>query len=65
MTTEARATAAVTEFFTRASIKSFPRETVSLAKHFITDGLGVILAGSTTRGSAIVRDYIGADAEAH
>src|SRR5918994_2536708 len=57
-------TAAVTEFVIGASIDRFPPETIRLAKHFIVDGLGVILAGSTTRGSAVIRDYVRAGEEA-
>jgi 2-methylcitrate dehydratase PrpD len=59
-----QATAAVTEFVIGASIDRFPPETIRLAKHFIVDGLGVILAGSTTRGSAVIRDYVRAGGEA-
>ena len=59
-----RATAAVIEFVTQSSLDDFPREAVSLAKQCIVDGLGVILAGSTLRGSAIVREYVQAGREA-
>ena len=63
MTDQSRATAAVIEFVTQSSLERFPREAVSLAKQCIVDGLGVILAGSTARGSAIVREYIRAGKE--
>ena len=58
MTSESRATAAVIDFITQSKIDHFSREAVALAKQCIADGLGVILAGSTTRGSGIVREYI-------
>jgi 2-methylcitrate dehydratase PrpD len=63
MTDQSRATAAVIDFVTQSSLERFPSEAVSLAKQCIVDGLGVILAGSTARGSAIVREYIRAGKE--
>ena len=57
MNDEARATADVVRFITRERF-DFPPEAISLAKRCIVDGLGVMLAGSTTRGSRIVHDYI-------
>jgi 2-methylcitrate dehydratase PrpD len=36
----------------------FPDEALHLGKRCIIDGLGVMLAGSTTRGSGIIHDYI-------
>ena len=57
-TTAAGATAAVVEFITSAGWSDFPPDAVSLAKRCLIDGLGVVLAGSTTRGSALLRDYI-------
>jgi 2-methylcitrate dehydratase PrpD len=64
MTDGSRATTAVIEFVTQSSLEHFPREAVSLAKQCIVDGLGVILAGSTARGSEIVREHIRAGKEA-
>ena len=58
MNDQDRATAAVVEFITQAKWKDFPPDAVALAKRCAIDGLGVMLAGSTTRGSAILRDYI-------
>ena len=63
MTDQSRATAAVIDFVTQSSLERFPHEAVSLAKQCIVDGLGVILAGSEARGSAIVREYIRAGRE--
>jgi 2-methylcitrate dehydratase PrpD len=64
MPEHSRATAAVIDFVTQSNLESFPREAVSVARQCIVDGLGVILAGSTARGSAIVRDYVRARREA-
>lgn len=62
MNEQVRATAAVVEFITQVQWRDFPPEAVALAKRCVIDGLGVILAGSTTRGSGILRDYIRANA---
>jgi 2-methylcitrate dehydratase PrpD len=51
-------TAAVKRFITTASLKEMPADVVQQAKRCVIDGLGVILAGSTVRGSAIVREYV-------
>jgi hypothetical protein len=51
------ATEAVTKFITTASLKGIPAGAVEQAKRCLIDGFGVILAGSTVRGSAIVREY--------
>jgi 2-methylcitrate dehydratase PrpD len=58
MSAASQATEAVTTFVTRASLRTIPPEAVGLAKQCITDGLGVILAGSTSDASAIVRDFV-------
>ena len=63
MTNDTRATAAVIEFITQWNLDRFPAEAVSLAKQSVIDGLGVILAGSTAHGTAIVRDYAQAGGE--
>jgi 2-methylcitrate dehydratase PrpD len=57
MTEPVRATAAVVDFITSARWRDMPADAVALAKRCAIDGLGVILAGSTTRGSDIVRAY--------
>ena len=57
MTEEARATGAVVEFIARARWPEFPSDAVTLAKRCVIDGLGVMLAGSTTAASAILREY--------
>lgn len=58
MNEHVRATEGVVEFITQARWRDFPSDAVALAKRCVIDGLGVTLAGSTTRGSAILRDYI-------
>ena len=57
-TTAVRATSAVVEFIGNTRWPDFPPDAVALAKRCLIDGLGVVLAGSTTRGSAMLRDYI-------
>src|SRR4051812_36671336 len=51
-------TEAVARFITTTHKQDIPADSVALTKRCVIDGLGVILAGSTTPGSAIVRDYI-------
>jgi 2-methylcitrate dehydratase PrpD len=58
MTQSVRSTAACVDFITRARWRDVPSEAAHLAKRCIIDGLGVILAGSTTDGSSILRDYV-------
>src|SRR5687768_2400853 len=58
MNDQVRATGAVVEFIRQAKWKDFPSDAVDLAKRCVIDGLGVMFAGSTTRASAILRDYI-------
>jgi 2-methylcitrate dehydratase PrpD len=60
---ETRATAAVIDYTIGSGLDRFPSEAVSLAKQCIIDGLGVILAGSAAKGTAIVRDYVRAGKE--
>src|SRR5437867_3218972 len=52
------ATTAVKRFLTTTTLKAIPQDVVQQAKRCVTDGVGVILAGSTVRGSAIVREYV-------
>ena len=52
-----RATAAVVEFISRARWPDFPSDAVALAKRCVIDGLGVMLAGSTTGASTILSEY--------
>jgi len=56
----AGSTAAVVEFIERASFDRMPEGAVAEAKRCLIDGFGVVLAGSTARGSDIVREYVAA-----
>jgi 2-methylcitrate dehydratase PrpD len=51
-------TAAVVAFIEQSSFATFPEKAVVEARRCLIDGFGVVLAGSTVRGSAIVRDYV-------
>ncbi len=57
MTEKVNATGDVVRFITRDRF-DFPPEALHLAKRCVIDGLSVMLAGSTTRGSRIVYDYV-------
>ena len=57
VTDDARATGAVVDFIAGARWPEFPSDAVSLAKRCVIDGLGVMLAGSATAASAILREY--------
>jgi 2-methylcitrate dehydratase PrpD len=58
MSEQPRATRAVVEFITRARLEDFPPEAVRLGTRCLVDGLGVMLAGSTTPAARIVRDHV-------
>jgi 2-methylcitrate dehydratase PrpD len=51
-------TDALTSFITTTTLGSMPADVVREGKRCLVDGVGVILAGSTVKGSAIVRDYV-------
>src|SRR6266699_7290564 len=51
-------TDALTSFITKTTLASIPPDVVAQAKRCLVDGFGVIVAGSTVKGSAIVRDYV-------
>ena len=51
-------TAAVAAFIEQSSVATFPEKAVVEARRCLIDGFGVVLAGSTARGSAIVREYV-------
>jgi 2-methylcitrate dehydratase PrpD len=61
MMTTTTATNAVLDFVTGTSFKDVPDEAVHIAKRCLIDGFGVILSGSTTDGSEILREYVKAD----
>jgi 2-methylcitrate dehydratase PrpD len=58
MNDAARATGAVVDFIHGVRWEDFPAEAVRLARHCVIDGLGVLLAGSVTRGSEILRHQV-------
>jgi len=51
-------TDALTSFITTTTLASIPADVVAQAKRCLVDGFGVMLAGSTVKGSQIVRDYV-------
>jgi 2-methylcitrate dehydratase PrpD len=51
-------TDAIATFITTTSLSSMPAAAIEQAKRCLVDGFGVVLAGSTVHGSAIVRDYV-------
>jgi 2-methylcitrate dehydratase PrpD len=55
-------TGAIVDFVQRASVDRVPEKTIVEAKRCLIDGFGVVLAGATVRGSAIVRDHVKASA---
>src|SRR5580765_1823512 len=57
MSGQVRATGAVVDYISRTRWPEFPPDAVALAKRCVIDGLGVMLAGSTTRASTILREY--------
>ena len=52
------ATRAVVDFVTTTKLDQFPPEVVAQGKRCLIDGFAVILAGSSVKGSAIIRQYI-------
>jgi 2-methylcitrate dehydratase PrpD len=56
----AGATEAVVAFIEGVSIDRIPERAIAESKRSLIDGFGVVLAGATVRGSAIVREYVGA-----
>ncbi|OGQ48733.1 MAG: hypothetical protein A3I10_05100 [Deltaproteobacteria bacterium RIFCSPLOWO2_02_FULL_57_26] len=48
----------VVNFVHKTRYKDIPPEIIRLAQGFVLDGLGVMLAGSTERGSHIIQTYI-------
>jgi 2-methylcitrate dehydratase PrpD len=52
------ATEALRGFILAADLRSMPADAVEQGKRCLVDGFGVILAGSTVKGSSIVREYV-------
>jgi 2-methylcitrate dehydratase PrpD len=57
------ATRSVVEFVTTARLGNFPPEVTAQAKRCLIDGFAVILAGSSVKGSEIIRQYVRAVAD--
>src|SRR5882672_10466193 len=55
-------TKAVVDFISNASFDRMPQKAVDEAKRCLIDGFGVVLAGATVHGSAIVREHVKATA---
>jgi 2-methylcitrate dehydratase PrpD len=51
-------TKALVDFITKASFDRMPPKAVDEAKRCLIDGFGVVIAGATVHGSAIVREHI-------
>lgn len=51
-------TKAVVDFIATASLDRMPKTAIDEAKRCLVDGFGVVLAGATVHGSAIVREHI-------
>src|SRR5499427_8742372 len=51
-------TDALTGFITKTTLASMPADVVAQGKRCLVDGFGVVLAGSTVKGSSIVREYV-------
>jgi 2-methylcitrate dehydratase PrpD len=58
MVSETKITEEISKFVVGTELEDFPREVQQIAKRCITDGIGVILAGSTEPCSRIVRKYV-------
>jgi 2-methylcitrate dehydratase PrpD len=56
-------TDALVAFIRRADLASMPADVVLQGKRCLVDGFGVVLAGSTVRGSAILREFARASGE--
>jgi 2-methylcitrate dehydratase PrpD len=59
MPDNASVTDAVVRFVQSCDYESIPSQALSIARHCIIDGVGVMLAGSTQAAGTIVRDYAG------
>jgi 2-methylcitrate dehydratase PrpD len=57
MRRETSATTAVLDFIASAKLERFPPDATVIGKRCIIDGLGVMLAGSTQRASAILAEH--------
>jgi 2-methylcitrate dehydratase PrpD len=61
MNEHALATDAVVDFITSTSLGDIPSDAIDIGRRCIADGVGVILAGSTTAASEILRAHVRED----
>ena len=61
MSDQARATSAVVDFIASTSFADIPSDALDIGRRCIADGIGVILAGSTTPASEILRAHVRED----
>jgi len=64
MTVPGGVTAAAVDFITNTRFDRIPDKAIVEAKRCLIDGFGVVLAGATVEGSAIVREYVKASSAA-
>src|SRR5258706_15731000 len=58
---QTRATDAVVDFIASATFSDIPADALTIGRRCIADGVAVILAGSTTRASEILRAQVRED----
>lgn len=61
MTDQSRATSAVVDFIASTSFADIPSDALDIGRRCIADGVGVMLAGSTTPASEILRAHVRED----
>ena len=61
MTEATRATSAVVDFIASTSFEDIPSDALDIGRRCIADGIGVMLAGSTTDASGILRAHVRED----
>lgn len=61
MTDQTHATSAVVDFITSTSFADIPSDALDIGRRCIADGIGVMLAGSTTAASEILRAHVRED----
>jgi 2-methylcitrate dehydratase PrpD len=61
MSDQARATSAVVDFIASTSFADIPSDALDIGRRCVADGIGVILAGSTTAASEILRAQVRED----
>ena len=62
MTDQTRATSAIVDFISSTAFADIPSDALTIRRRCIADGIAVILAGSTTTASEILRAHVREDA---